>query len=240
MKISVRSICGLAAGVVLAACASGSGEGGGTPVTQLNALVDKAEAQDRASHEAGVTPAEFLQQRTALGDTLEAAYKLCEGGAPDSRLGNQCALTFAMRRLNDSVKNANQFMDATSASPPDWTRIADQAARFQNEVETNWPKYYDDVKVLANFDQDATPYEDMRLRVACTVQRSQGRADLKSHGSEDRPGRQALGAYYSAAAVTADHLGIAPADPAHCADPDSNICLAQKEIGLGNRCDSLG
>lgn len=240
MTTSVRSICGLAAGVLLASCASGSGEGGDNPVAQLNAIVDKAEAQDRASHEDGVTPAQFLRQRTELGDTLEAAYGLCKDGAPDPRVGSQCALGFAMRRLNDSVKNANQFMDAASASPPDWARLADQADRFQNEVETNWPKYYDDVKVLANADQDATPYTDMRLRIACTVQRSQGSADLKSHGSEGRPGRQALAAYYSAAAVTADHLSIAPADPSKCTDPQSNICQSEKEIGLGNRCDRFG
>ena len=86
---------------------SGPGESGDNPVVQLDALVIRAEAQDTTSHEDGLTPAEFLQQRTELGDTLEAVYDLCEDGAPDPRVGNRCALGFAMRNPNDSARNAN-------------------------------------------------------------------------------------------------------------------------------------
>ena len=97
-------------------------------------------------------------------------------------------------------------MDAASTSPPDWDRLAEWTDRFQSEVETNWSKYFDDVKVLANADQDSTSSINMCLRIACTFQRSRGAADPKSHGSEGRPGRQALAAFYSAAAVAADQF----------------------------------
>lgn len=198
-----------------------------------------ANAYSVSSGLADPSPETFRAARTGVFDAADSAATLCADGAPDPRLGNQCALAFAMRRTNDSLVAAHAFETAAIAGK--WQAAEVAAKAFESEVSNNWQKYASDVADLTNADQDATPYQEMVERSACGFQRAQGIARLITEHGKTTEAQPAIDAYYNAAVSAANFIGVEPQSPDACGGEasGSKACQGSMERGLSMFCDKF-
>ncbi len=193
-------------------------------------------AYEAASYVPGLAGTDFLSARTNALSAALSAWEICETGAPDPQLGNQCAQAAAVKRINDSVIASRVLENA--ARKADWQGAEQAAKSFTSSVGNSWPAYEGDIAVLANSELDETPFKEMKGRSACNLQRGQGLAGLMTQHAANPAATGARHAYLEAAASASAHLGIPPQGEACTTEGEESLkCKGARERGLAMWCD---
>lgn len=219
-----------------AAALSAAAKQDGDEARALSRASAAIRAFEAASYRPGIDTRSFLDARTRAFTAALDAWQICEDGAPEPGLGQQCAHAAAVMHTHDSHVAGRVLAEAVRGE--NWADAEESAASFASSVDNAWPAYERDVAGLANSDMDATPFRQMAARSACNLQRRQGLAGLMSRHARNPAARDTRHAYLDAAARASAFLEIAPQGDACAREGEESLkCKGARERALGTYCD---
>lgn len=207
------------------------------PKSRLAWTIVALRANEALSYLPGTDASTFAARRSKAVGYADAASEACLNGTQadlDIRQGNLCTYAFAVRRINDSLVAGRTFGQA--ALDKDWATTQTAAQQFNREVDNSWPAYAGEVATLELADQDVTPFTEMAVRSACTLQRLQGQARMVADPAPEPEAVAARSAYFAAIASAGRFVGASPDTPACNDDPQGGQCEADIEIALDRMC----